>query len=145
MLKEVALKYYTERDMNCAESISRAANDVYGLALDENAFHAIGGFGGGCCSGRLCGACAGGVAAIACKYNHTRMHKEDLARSRVGEFAESFRGVLKSDICKELKDLYWDDEEKCRKTVEMAADLLEEKMTMYMAEDVILKAEQEKG
>ena len=145
MLKEVALKYYLEQDMNCAESISRAANDVYRLGLDENAFHAIGGFGGGCCAGRLCGACAGGVIAIAGRYNQSRMHNEELARSRVGEFSEAFQATLKSDLCVALKDMYWDEETKCRKTVEMAANLLEEKMTMYMAEDVILKAEQEKG
>ena len=72
------------------------------------------------------------------------MHKEELAQSRVGEFSEAFQATLKSDLCDVLKDLYWDEETMCRKTVKMAADLLEEKMTIFMAEDVALNAERQK-
>ena len=64
MLKDTVMKYYLEQDYNCAESIIRGANEYYGLGLDEKALLAFGGFGAGCYAGRLCGACAGGIAAV---------------------------------------------------------------------------------
>ena len=134
MLKENVLKYYTELDYNCAESISRGANEYYGLGLSEEALRLLGGFGGGCCSGRLCGACAGGVAVISEKYILTRAHQEEAARDHVRDFMEAFIEVLGSDLCTELKERYWDDEgeaARCIRTVEMAADLLEQKITEY--------------
>lgn len=138
MLKETVMKYYLEQDYNCAESLSRGANEYYGLGLNEQALLALGGFGGGCYSGRLCGACAGGVAAISSKYIHTRAHAEELACSHVTEFVEAFIETLGSDICEELKKLYWNGEMescKCVKTVELAAGVLEEKMEKYLAQD----------
>ena len=138
MLKETVLKYYLEHDYNCAESLSRGANEYYGLGLNEEALLALGGFGGGCYSGRLCGACAGSVAAISSKYIHTRAHAEELACSRVTEFVGAFIETLGSDLCEELKKKYYNEELeccKCVKTVEMAAEVLEAKMAKYMAED----------
>ncbi len=138
MLTDTVLKYYLEQDYNCAESLSRGANEYYGLGLNEEALLALGGFGGGCYSGRLCGACSGGVMAISSKYIHTRAHAEELACNRVTEFVEAFIETLGSDLCDELKKRYYDDSLeccKCIKTVKMAAGVLEEKMVKYMAED----------
>lgn len=138
MLKDVVMKYYLDQDYNCAESLSRGANEYYGLGLSEEALLALGGFGGGCYSGRMCGACAGSVAAISSKYIHTRAHAEPLACNRVTEFVKAFRETLGSDLCDELKERYWDDSlEKCKcvKTVELAVQVLEKQMAKYMAED----------
>lgn len=144
MLKETVLKYYLEQDYNCAESLSRGANEYYHLGLNEEALLALGGFGGGCYSGRLCGACAGSVAAISSKYIHTRAHAEELACSRVTEFVDAFIQTLGSDLCAELKKRYYDESLescKCVKTVELAAGVLEEKMSKYMAQDEELAKE----
>ena len=138
MLKDVIMKYYYEQDMNCAESMIRGANEYYGLGLDENAFHTLGGFGGGCCSGRFCGACTGGVATVSNLYIHTRAHAEDKARAHVKDFTEAFIERLGSDICAELKEKYMDyslERSRCHVTVEKAAVLLEEMITKFREED----------
>ena len=134
MLKDVVRKYYTEQDFNCAESISRGANEYFALGLDESALRMLGGFGGGCCAGRLCGACAGSVAVLSSVFIQTRAHQEEAARDHVRDFMEAFIEVLGSDLCDELKKKYWDGEResaKCLLTVEKAADLLEEKIAQY--------------
>ena len=138
MLKDTVMKYYLEQDYNCAESIIRGANEYYGLGLDEKALLAFGGFGAGCYAGRLCGACAGGIAAVSSKYIHTRAHAEELAQKRVEAFVKAFMEILGSDLCADLKEHYWDgalDRGRCRKTVELAAGVLEQKMEEYRAED----------
>lgn len=141
MLKETVLKYYLEQDYNCAESILRGANDCYGLNLSEEALRAVGGFGGGCCCGRMCGACAGDVAAISAKYIRTRAHAEKLACDRVKEFVNAFVETLGSDQCEALKKKYLDETlviGRCVKTVELAAEVLEARMARYLAEDEAL-------
>lgn len=47
MLVNKIEEYYTEHDLNCAETILNAANDVYKLGLDKNALKMASGFGGG--------------------------------------------------------------------------------------------------
>ena len=138
MLKDDVMRYYLEQDMNCSESLSRGANDHYALGLSEEALRAIGAFGGGCCAGRFCGACAGAAAALAARFNHSRMHAEPAAKEHIGEYVQSFIETLGSDICAELKEKYFDetlDRARCRRTVETAADLLEEKMNKYLSQE----------
>ena len=139
MLRDIALKYYLEQDYNCAESILRAANDKYSLGLSEETFHALGGFGGGCCSGRLCGACAAGVAAISAKYIKTRLHADETAKERVSLFMTDYIKSMGSDLCDELKKKYYDEKlesGRCRRTVELAADLLEVELEQFMSDDL---------
>ena len=139
MLKERVMEYYLNQDYNCAESIIRAANDKYGLGLQEEAIHALGGFGSGCCAGRLCGTCAAGVAAISAKYIHTRLHADEQAREKVSRFMEAFIKYMGSDLCEDLKKKFWKEEleaGRCRRTVELAADFLELEMEQFMAEDL---------
>ena len=50
MLIEKIEEYYKERDLNCAETMLYAANDVYGLELDKKALKMAAGFGGECTS-----------------------------------------------------------------------------------------------
>lgn len=64
MLRETAKKYYLEQNYNCAESVLRAANEEYGLGLDEGALKLMAGFGGGMGCGGVCGALSGGIAAL---------------------------------------------------------------------------------
>ena len=138
MLKDEVMRYYRDQDMNCSESIIRGANDWYGLGLSESGLRAVGGYGGGCCAGRFCGACAGAVAVLSARFNHSRLHAEPKARAFIGEYVNSFIEVLGSDICSELKEKNIDRSlptAKCRRTVEAAADLLEEKMQKYLAEE----------
>lgn len=137
MLADEVLKYYFDKGCNCAESLLHGANDYYELGLGNDTFHAIGGFGGGCCSGRMCGACAGSVAAISAKYISTRAHAEPKACDRVAAFMRAFLETLGSDICSELKEMYWDHENgrRCVKTVTLAAGVLQKQMDQYIAED----------
>ena len=140
MLRDMAMEYYLEQDYNCAESIIRTANEKYGLGLNEVAFHALGGFGGGCCAGRLCGCCAAGIAAISAKYIHTRLHADELAKERIERFTKAFIKAMGSDLCDELKKKYWKEDyanARCRRTVELAADFLELEMEQFMTEDLV--------
>ena len=135
MLLDEVLKYYLEQNNNCAESVLKGANDYYHLGMGEDTFHALGGFGAGCCCGRMCGACAASVAVISRKYIATCAHEEPKACRRVAEVVKAFIEVLGSDNCKELKAMYWNREMRCQKTVEMASNLLQEKMDKFLAED----------
>ena len=55
----VAADYMAKNDYNCAETMLQAANEVYGLGLDERALHAASPFGGGMGRERACGALTG--------------------------------------------------------------------------------------
>ena len=138
VLKERVRVYNLEGDYNCAESLLRASNDEYNLGLTEESLKVAGGFGGGCYSGRLCGACAGSIMAISKKYIHERAHIDVKAQERVNEYVEAFIEVLGSDLCTELKEKYFDEtleKGRCMRTMGMAADILEKKMQKYELED----------
>ena len=64
MLAEIAKKYYLEKGANCSEAVVKAANEAYGLGLDEQALKLVSGFGGGCGCGDLCGAIAGALSVL---------------------------------------------------------------------------------
>jgi C_GCAxxG_C_C family probable redox protein len=64
MLIEKIEEYYKEHDLNCAETMLYAANDVYGLELDKKALKMAAGFGGGMYIRSVCGALAGGIMVI---------------------------------------------------------------------------------
>ena len=55
MLAETAVKYY-HMGYNCAESIIRAGNEVYGLDLHDRDMKMTAAFGGGFQIGDVCGA-----------------------------------------------------------------------------------------
>lgn len=122
MLKERAREYYQEKGYNCAESIIRAANDEYGLGINEEGLRAFGGFGGGMQCGSICGAVCGGIGAKEIETN--AHHTESLGpkcRAMMDEFKEKFG----SAFCAKVRKENFEKDGHCRRVVEGAADVLE--------------------
>lgn len=135
MLRDKAYDYFVNKDFNCAETLLHAANDEYKLELTDDAFRAIGGFGGGMGCGNVCGALVGCIAGISAKKIAERAHVtkglKDLTTEMVNEFCQG----LGSDNCKILKDKYWTKEKGCVEVVLRAADELEKVMARDLAAD----------
>jgi C_GCAxxG_C_C family probable redox protein len=126
-LAEKAAKYYRDKGMNCAEAILHAANDEYGLELDDKSYLMMGPFGRGCGCGKICGAVASGAAVIGLK----NIEKQALANNTAGiykktaDFIKAFNEKMGSDQCRDLRKLYLTPEVRCERVVRSAAEVLE--------------------
>jgi len=129
MLIDRARYYYLFEDMNCAETILRAANDEYSLGLDPVGLRIMAGFGGGMGIGSTCcGALSGSIAAISVKFTSTRSHENPLVEELCRAFLEGFAARHGAIDCGPLKDLYRDSRFGCLPVVELAAEELERSM-----------------
>lgn len=95
---------YFGRGYNCAESVIRAAADVYD---PDNVFLEArlgSGFGGGMGDGQgPCGALSGGVLAIGALLGRTsRLGSDKAARRAARDFTRRFEAELGHRICKDL-------------------------------------------
>jgi C_GCAxxG_C_C family probable redox protein len=128
MLETVALKYYLEQNMNCAEAILYAANEYYNLGLDEMNFKMVGGFGGGFCCGSLCGAMASSISVISLKLIQAKANETPGIWDKCENFIELCKEKNGSELCKVLKEANYDTEKRCFKVVGKVAALLENYM-----------------
>lgn len=127
MLREMVSKYYNgSYDLNCAETILYAANEEYELGLSHETLKAMAGFGGGMAVEGVCGAAAGAVAVIGIMFTNQRAHESDRIKKLVGEFMKAFNEKLGTYNCKQLKERYRTEDERCSKMILTAADVLEE-------------------
>lgn len=128
-LIKIGEKYYLEQDMNCAEATLMAANEYFHLGLDETAFRAIAGFGGGIGCEHLCGAVVGAVAAISAKLVDGRAHNTPGLSEKCAAFVQEFRETYGSEMCAELRKIREDKGlPRCFWTVRSALELLEKYM-----------------
>jgi len=123
-LEEVCARLYREHDYNCAETVLHAAAEVYGLDLTRDAYKAIGGFGGGCGCGHLCGAVAGGCAAIGCLRIKTVAHQSD-AGELCAELLTRFEKETGSVLCRDLRPRLFTDKARCEATILAGARALD--------------------
>lgn len=127
MLVEAVKKYYDESyDLNCAETILYAANEVYGLELDKKALKTVAAFGGGMAIEETCGALTGALAVLGILYVENKAHESDRIKELTKESFQKFKDKLSTDNCKKLKELYRNDEVRCSNIVIAAAEVLEE-------------------
>ncbi len=133
MLSEKAAHYYTPAyDLNCAEAILYAANDIYELNLQQETLHAIAGFGGGMAIEETCGALTGAVAVLGIMLVEDKAHESDLLKEVVTALFKRYELRMGTTNCKELKDRYREEEpDKCRHVVIEAAKVLEEILEEY--------------
>ena len=131
VLKDNARKYYLEQDYNCAESTIRLANDFYGLDLDEDSMKMVAGFGGGLGCEKTCGALCASIAVLGKLLVKERAHTAKGFSAKCGDYVDHFLKILGSTECNVLKEKYKTDAERCLKTVELNADLLE----AYLSEE----------
>lgn len=135
MLADVAEKYYIEGDYNCAESVVLAANEMYGLGLDENAYQLLSAFGGGMGCGGVCGALAGALSVLG-KVNVTgRAHATKGFRTLCSSCVLEIEKELGGRNCDQLKPVYFAAEKRCLKTVRIACDVLERRLDAAKAGD----------
>lgn len=129
MLKDIARKFYQDEDYNCSETLLHAANEYYGLGLQEKEMRMMAGFGGGLFTGNICGALSGAAAALSLMVTKDRAHKElDVVRPAMQRLQRNFRNAYGVDsvLCKDIKPVYNRTEKKCWPTVEIASDVLEQ-------------------
>ena len=120
-------EYYLGENFNCAESVLRAANDEYGLGLDEKALVTAGGFGGGIGAGSSCGALCGAIQALGAKLiSEGRAADCPGFREKCAAYYYAFEEALGSSECRELGPKYKNGETRCYAVVEKAYELLKE-------------------
>ncbi|ABR46987.1 C_GCAxxG_C_C family protein [Alkaliphilus metalliredigens QYMF] len=125
MLKDVAKKYYLN-GYNCAEAMLYAGDEYYQLGLDKSIFKVMAGFGGGVNTEDLCGVVSGSVALLGVLFVEKNAYGSEHIKELTKEFIEAFKKTKGSMNCKELKDQYRDEKEKCSCVVESGAAVLEE-------------------
>lgn len=126
MVKELAKTIYLEQNMNCAEAVLHAADKAYGWNLSADCFQLVGGFGGGCSCGNLCGAVAASIAACGRQCISTKANETPELGVKCRAFMEQFSEKYGSVKCEDLKAGNYDEAKRCYKVVEAAAELLEE-------------------
>lgn len=133
MLKDTVIKFYDKSyDLNCAETILYAANEEYGLKLNDKTFKSVAAFGGGMGIEGICGALTGGLAVLGIIFVKDRAHESDKIKELSQEFINRFNEKLGTYNCKELKERYRNDEIRCTRMLEEAADLLDEIIKIEM-------------
>ena len=131
MLKDLCEKYYFEGNYNCAETIIRAGNDYYDLGLHDRDMIAFGGFGAGIQTGNTCGAVLAGVSVLSMRYIEAKAHEsadiKPVARMLIQRFNQKYGSVL----CKDIKAQSFKPEIRCKNTIDVACDILEEVIAEY--------------
>ena len=131
MLKDLCEKYYFEGNYNCAETIIRAGNDYYNLGLHDRDMIAFGGFGAGIQTGNTCGAVLAGVSILSMKYIEAKAHEsadiKPVTRMLIQRFNQKYGSVL----CKDIKAQSFKSEIRCKNTIDVACDILEEVIAEY--------------
>lgn len=123
-MESIAKEYYLVKDYNCAESIIHIANEELSLGLSETEMRLLGGFGGGLGCEKTCGALCAGIAAISKATITERAHATEGFRELCADYVALFEQELGSSCCKELKEKYHTENERCLETVLRGADLL---------------------
>lgn len=124
-LEEAVRQCYLEENTNCAETLLKACNRVYGLGLPEASIRLMSGFGGGLQTGSLCGALAGCTAALSYMLVETRAH--DCPDLRQGEqlLIRHFRQQLGDTHCVKIKPVHHHPETRCLQTCLRSARAME--------------------
>lgn len=111
------------------------SNKYYGLNLKKETITTMRGFGGGMHREELCGALSGGVAAIGVILSEKKGCSQEDIRSATREFIHVFTEALNSTNCKDLKERYRQDLEKCSPVVGKAGEIVETVLNQYPSSD----------
>lgn len=131
MLKDIAEKIYKSENLNCAETIIKAANEYYDLGLHEHDMKMMAGYGGGLCIGHTCGAILAAVSVLSMKYVETKAHESSDISPVTNLLTKKFKKKYGSLLCKDIKAQIYDKEVKCLNTIKNACDILEETILEY--------------
>lgn len=131
MLKDVAEKYYFAENFNCAETIIRAANEYYDLGLHDRDMKLVAGFGAGMQTGNTCGGILGSISILSMKYVETKAHESADIRPVTVMLTRKFNEKFGSTLCRDIKPVHFDREYRCRNTIRIVCDILEEVLAEY--------------
>ncbi len=126
MLKDCFEKYYYDQNYNCAETMIRAANEYYDLKLHDRDMIMLGAYGGGIQTGNTCGAILAAASVLSMKYVEQKAHESKDIKPVVTALIREFNKRYGSVLCKDIKPQSFDPENRCRKTIETACDILEQ-------------------
>ena len=130
MLKELIQEGYgVKEDLNCAETILYAANQVYHLDLNSNSLKLAAAFGGGMGIESVCGVLAGSLMVLGRIFIKETAHKHPEIKELSKELFDTFQKEMGDILCKPLKDNYRTEEKKCREVILKGAEVLDKIIT----------------
>lgn len=110
---------------NCAEILLMAANEKYGLGLDNRFLKAVRPFGGGIQSERTCGALLGAVAALGVMFSEDRPCSNAKLKAVTQEFVSMFEDEFGSLDCSYICEHHRSETEGCSPVKLRVAELFE--------------------
>jgi C_GCAxxG_C_C family probable redox protein len=126
MLKELIQEGYgVKEDLNCAETILYAANQVYHLDLNSDSLKLAAAFGGGMGIESVCGVLAGSLMVLGRLFIKETAHQHPEIKELSKELFDTFQKEMGDILCKPLKDNYRTEEKKCREVVLKGAEVLD--------------------
>lgn len=130
MLKELIQEGYgVKEDLNCAETILYAANQVYHLDLNSDSLKLAAAFGGGMGIESVCGVLAGSLMVLGRLFIKETAHKHPEIKELSKELFDTFQKEMGDILCKPLKDNYRTEEKKCREVILKGAEILDKIIT----------------
>lgn len=130
MLKELIQEGYgVKEDLNCAETILYAANQVYHLDLNSDSLKLAAAFGGGMGIESVCGVLAGSLMVLGRLFIKETAHKHPEIKELSKELFDTFQNEMGDILCKPLKDNYRTEEKKCREVILKGAEILDKIIT----------------
>jgi C_GCAxxG_C_C family probable redox protein len=130
MLKELIQEGYgVKEDLNCAETILYAANQVYHLDLNSDSLKLAAAFGGGMGIESVCGVLAGSLMVLGRLFIKETAHQHPEIKELSKELFETFQKEMGDILCKPLKDNYRTEEKKCREVILKGAEVLDKIIT----------------
>jgi C_GCAxxG_C_C family probable redox protein len=126
MLKELIQEGYgVKEDLNCAETILYAANQVYHLDLNSDSLKLAAAFGGGMGIESVCGVLAGSLMVLGRLFIKETAHKHPEIKELSKELFDTFQKEMGDILCKPLKDNYRTEEKECREVILKGAEVLD--------------------
>lgn len=130
MLKELIQEGYgVKEDLNCAETILYAANQVYHLDLNSDSLKLAATFGGGMGIESVCGVLAGSLMVLGRLFIKETAHQHPEIKELSKELFDTFQKEMGDILCKPLKDNYRTEEKKCREVILKGAEVLDKIIT----------------
>jgi C_GCAxxG_C_C family probable redox protein len=130
MLKELIQEGYgVKEDLNCAETILYAANQVYHLNLNSDSLKLAAAFGAGMGIESVCGVLAGSLMVLGRLFIKETAHQHPEIKELSKELFDTFQKEMGDILCKPLKDNYRTEEKKCREVILKGAEVLDKIIT----------------
>ncbi|TVQ37483.1 MAG: redox-active protein [Spirochaetaceae bacterium] len=122
----VAAGLNKREDLNCAETILYAANQAYGLELEQASLRLAAGFGGGMGVESTCGVLTGASMVFSAMFVQQRGHESDRVKQLNAEFFQRMRGILGHIDCAPIKERWRHETDGCLPVMLEAARVLQQ-------------------